>query len=228
LTLSTACLSATSDSDKYYITLTHKNQSYNLGMLQKEKVETVNLSHSLILLPGMKLSITGGEKGDVAVTGFFEGEENDEQEAKPRKASVDKNLSNGKNGVKHEKTQEKKQPKQEHKPAHKLSSDSKDGKKPAQEKSKKPVAEDEDDLVEDFDSDELQAPKKGKKSTPEDDESGEELLADEDDDMEDDDLDGDDEDIFDGVDDDDEDSDKKDINKFLGKKNQPFSNSKKK
>jgi len=127
-------------------------------------VETANLTHSLILNKGIKISITGTSKGEVAITGFFEGEDDDLATAEthvqaPRKASAEKH-QNG-NGVAHAK-QEKHE-----KPAHKSSTDSKDKKDKhvatAPKKEKK--AHHEEELEEDFDSDEVQGGKKRQKIT---------------------------------------------------------------
>src|SRR5689334_1915546 len=78
LTLSTACLKDTSDDNKYYITLVNKNQTFNLGMLQNDKVETINLSNTFIIVPNMKFSLKGGKQGEVTITGYLD-TENDEE-----------------------------------------------------------------------------------------------------------------------------------------------------
>jgi len=77
LTFSTACLNNTSDEGKYFVSITNKNQTYNLTSLQKEKHESSSIQNTLLIENGMKLSISGGAKGDVAVTGYIETEFNE-------------------------------------------------------------------------------------------------------------------------------------------------------
>jgi len=58
--------------EKYYVSITNKNQTYNLTSLQKEKIESSSIQNTLLVENGMKLSVSGGIKGEVAITGYIE------------------------------------------------------------------------------------------------------------------------------------------------------------
>jgi hypothetical protein len=77
LIVRSVCLGKNSDSDKYFLTLTHKNNTFNLTSVQKDKSDFVSLDNTILIEPGMKLQLTGTGKAEVSVTGHFEDEINE-------------------------------------------------------------------------------------------------------------------------------------------------------
>ena len=82
VTFSNACLSSNSDNSKFYLSLSTKSQTFNIAVLQKDKLETTSLNHTLLITGQQKLSLTGG-KGEVSVTGFIDNAEESITEIKP-------------------------------------------------------------------------------------------------------------------------------------------------
>jgi hypothetical protein len=76
LTISNACLNENSGEGSLYLQVVHRNQTFGLCHLAKNKAESHNLNNTLVVEDGMKLTVKGA-KGTVSLTGFFENELNE-------------------------------------------------------------------------------------------------------------------------------------------------------
>ncbi len=76
LHVSNAALSKSSEAGKTYFHVTKDKETYTLGCLQKDKVETVFLDIFLRASQGAKFTVSG--KGEVHLTGYFEATEGGE------------------------------------------------------------------------------------------------------------------------------------------------------
>ena len=71
LNITNISLSEPLDNTKYYLKFTNNGQTYQLCSLDKNK-DSITSSLSFTIKKGMKLSVKGGNKGTISVTGFLE------------------------------------------------------------------------------------------------------------------------------------------------------------
>ena len=71
LNITNISLSEPLDNTKYYLKFTNNGQTYQLCSLDKNK-DSITSSLTFTIKKGMKLSVKGGNKGTISVTGFLE------------------------------------------------------------------------------------------------------------------------------------------------------------
>ena len=71
LNITNISLSEAADNTKYFLKIVNNGQTYQLCSLDKNK-DSITSSLSFTVKEGMKLTLKGGNKGVVSITGFLE------------------------------------------------------------------------------------------------------------------------------------------------------------